>query len=175
MKQNVLDILNAHRVLTLATNRPDGWPQATMVGYADDDLLISMLISRASQKFANLQQDNRAAITIGSDADHLTEIKGLAMSALTYPVREADQQKESYERIVRPARVCVASGAGLDRGGDRPRHTARRGHHRFFKGVGTFGRGPRRRRAARDHGSSAPRGLGSISPSALSPIARAPA
>ena len=27
-------ILDQHRLMTLATNRPDGWPQATVVGYA---------------------------------------------------------------------------------------------------------------------------------------------
>ncbi len=97
MKQDVLDILNAHRVLTLATNRPDGWPQATMVGYANDDLVIYMLISRSSQKFANLREDNRVALTIGADADKLADIRGLAMSALAYPANTPDPQRQGYE------------------------------------------------------------------------------
>lgn len=100
MKQDILQILNAHRVLTLATNRPDGWPQATMVGYASDDLIVYMLVSRSSQKFANIVRDNRVAITVGVDADRLADIKGLAMSALAYPARDLDQHLRGYERLV---------------------------------------------------------------------------
>jgi len=101
MKQDILDILNIHRVLTLATNRPDGWPQATMVGYANEDLIIYFLISRSSQKFENLRRDNRVAITVGADADKLADIKGLAMSALTYPANDPDQQRHGYQQILR--------------------------------------------------------------------------
>lgn len=101
MKQDVLDILNAHRVLTLATCRPDGWPQATMVGYANDDLVIYMLISRNSQKFANLKQDNRVSITIGSDAEKLALIRGLSMSALAYPASDLDSQDHGYRLLLK--------------------------------------------------------------------------
>ena len=33
MKPNSLELLHQHRIITLATNRPDGWPQATTVGW----------------------------------------------------------------------------------------------------------------------------------------------
>jgi len=36
----VLRVLDGHRVVTIATNRPDGWPQTTMVGYINDGFLI---------------------------------------------------------------------------------------------------------------------------------------
>ena len=36
LKRLILRLLNDHRVMTIATNRPDGWPQATMVGYVND-------------------------------------------------------------------------------------------------------------------------------------------
>ena len=101
MKQNVLEILNAHRVLTLATIRPDGWPQATMVGYANDDLLIYMLVSRTGQKFANIQQDNRVAITVGEDAERFADMKALAMSALAYPAADPEQQRRGYDHLLR--------------------------------------------------------------------------
>jgi hypothetical protein len=101
VKQDILDILNAHRVLTLATNRPDGWPQATMVGYANEDLVLYMLISRSSQKLANINRDNRIAITVGSDAEHIGDIRGLAMSALAYPAREPAHLQHGYAQLVR--------------------------------------------------------------------------
>mgnify|MGYP006387340623 CR=1 FL=1 len=36
----ILDLLAEHRYLTLATVRPDGWPQATTVAYAHDGLTL---------------------------------------------------------------------------------------------------------------------------------------
>jgi hypothetical protein len=33
LKSKILELLDQHRIRTLATNRPDGWPQATTVGY----------------------------------------------------------------------------------------------------------------------------------------------
>ena len=33
-KKQIIALLEAHRIMTIATNRPDGWPQATVVGHA---------------------------------------------------------------------------------------------------------------------------------------------
>ena len=30
-KRQIVDLLNEHRIMTIATNRDDGWPQATVV------------------------------------------------------------------------------------------------------------------------------------------------
>jgi nitroimidazol reductase NimA-like FMN-containing flavoprotein (pyridoxamine 5'-phosphate oxidase superfamily) len=38
LKSKILELLDQHRIMTLATNRPDGWPQATTVGYVNDGL-----------------------------------------------------------------------------------------------------------------------------------------
>ena len=40
LKSKILELLNQHRLMTVATNRPDGWPQATTVGYVNDGLTI---------------------------------------------------------------------------------------------------------------------------------------
>ena len=53
-KQQIVDLLDQHRIMTISTNRPDGWPQATVVSYANDGLIIYCRISRDSQKCANI-------------------------------------------------------------------------------------------------------------------------
>ena len=53
--------------MTLATNRPDGWPQATVVGYANDGLTIYCFVARLSQKYANIVRDPRVSAAIASD------------------------------------------------------------------------------------------------------------
>ena len=45
MENRAIAILDAHRVMAVSTIRPDGWPQVTIVGYANDGLLLYFLIS----------------------------------------------------------------------------------------------------------------------------------
>jgi nitroimidazol reductase NimA-like FMN-containing flavoprotein (pyridoxamine 5'-phosphate oxidase superfamily) len=40
LKAKILELLDEHRVMAIATNRADGWPQATIVGYVHLDLTI---------------------------------------------------------------------------------------------------------------------------------------
>lgn len=62
----IVELIGRERLMTIAVNRPDGWPQATTVGYTNEGLDLFFVIARASQKFANLQQDPRASIAIRS-------------------------------------------------------------------------------------------------------------
>ena len=55
MEQKAIDILNRQRLMAISTLRPDGWPQTTMVSYANEGLLLYFIVSRASQKFANVE------------------------------------------------------------------------------------------------------------------------
>ena len=62
--------------MTVATNRPDGWPQATTVGYVNDGLKIYFLCSPQSQKAANLARDNRISLSIDHDVSDPMAING---------------------------------------------------------------------------------------------------
>jgi hypothetical protein len=35
IRQKILTLLDQHRIMTIATLRPDGWPQATTVGLCE--------------------------------------------------------------------------------------------------------------------------------------------
>jgi len=80
-KRQIIDLLDHHRIMTIATNRPDGWPQATVVGYANDGLIIYCLIGRESQKFANVARDPRVSLAIANDYPQPLQIKGLSIAA----------------------------------------------------------------------------------------------
>jgi nitroimidazol reductase NimA-like FMN-containing flavoprotein (pyridoxamine 5'-phosphate oxidase superfamily) len=54
IRRKILRLLDEHRITTIATPRPDGWPEATTVGYASEGLTIYFLCGRDSQKAANL-------------------------------------------------------------------------------------------------------------------------
>jgi len=80
VKALILKLLNEHRVMTIATNRPDGWPQATMVGYVNDGFLLYCFVARNAQKYANILRDPRVSISLGSDAPRPLDIKGLSLA-----------------------------------------------------------------------------------------------
>ena len=62
IRRKILAILDAHRIMTVATLRPDGWPQATTVGYGNDGMTLYFLCGLDSQKAANIARDNRDSL-----------------------------------------------------------------------------------------------------------------
>ena len=81
IRQKILTLLDQHRIMTIATLRPDGWPQATTVGYANEGLTLYFLCGLDSQKAANLARDDRVSLTIDHDTPQVMEIVGLSMAA----------------------------------------------------------------------------------------------
>jgi len=81
IRRKILKILDQHRIMTIATLRPDGWPQATTVGYSNDGLTLYFLCGPDSQKAANLARDDRVSLTIDHDTAQVMEITGLSMAA----------------------------------------------------------------------------------------------
>lgn len=88
MKQKILNLLDSHRIMTVATLRPDGWPQATTVGYVSEGLTLWFLCGRDSQKARNLAGDDRVSITIDHDTPDVMSITGLSMAARAHRVTD---------------------------------------------------------------------------------------
>lgn len=91
IKQQILSVMNAHRVMTIATVRADGWPQATTVGYAHEGLTLYFLCGLDSQKAQNLARDDRVSITIDHDEPQVMKITGLSLAARA--VRISDEKE----------------------------------------------------------------------------------
>jgi nitroimidazol reductase NimA-like FMN-containing flavoprotein (pyridoxamine 5'-phosphate oxidase superfamily) len=93
-RRKILALLDQHRIMSVATNRPDGWPQATTVGYVSDGLTLYFLCSPQSQKANNLGRDDRISLTIDHDTTDPMAITGLSMAAraqlLTDPAEAAN-------------------------------------------------------------------------------------
>jgi len=81
LKQKIVCLLDEHRTMRIATVRPDGWPQTTTVGYANEGLTIYFLCGKESQKAANLALDDRVSLAIDDDPAQVMQIKGLSMAA----------------------------------------------------------------------------------------------
>jgi len=99
-RRKLLGLLDQHRIMTVATLRPDGWPQATTVGYANDGLRLYFLCGLDSQKAANLARDNRVSLTIDHDTPQVMEIAGLSMAARAEAVVDAMEGEKAMRMLM---------------------------------------------------------------------------
>jgi nitroimidazol reductase NimA-like FMN-containing flavoprotein (pyridoxamine 5'-phosphate oxidase superfamily) len=100
VEDKAIGILDSHRTMAIATVRRDGWPQNTIVGYANDGLLIYFLISRASQKFANIQKDERVAIAVSKEPEDIRQLKAVYAGALASEVTDPKQRELGWKLLV---------------------------------------------------------------------------
>lgn len=98
--QPAIEILNSHRSMSISTVRPDGWPQTTIVGYANDGWKVYFLIFRSSQKFANIERDDRISIAVGGDPNYLSDIKAVYAGAHASEVTEANERELAWRLLL---------------------------------------------------------------------------
>jgi nitroimidazol reductase NimA-like FMN-containing flavoprotein (pyridoxamine 5'-phosphate oxidase superfamily) len=96
MEQPALTILNANRIMTIATVRPDGWPQATIVGYANEGFRLYFLIYRTGQKFSNIEHDERVAISVGQEPSELKQIKAVYAGCTVREVTDLGERSRAW-------------------------------------------------------------------------------
>jgi nitroimidazol reductase NimA-like FMN-containing flavoprotein (pyridoxamine 5'-phosphate oxidase superfamily) len=92
-RRKILKLLDQHRNMTIATLRPDGWPQATTVGYANDGLTLYFLCGLDSQKARNLALDDRVSLAIDDDTQPVMEITGLSFRVIPTVISVLDYTK----------------------------------------------------------------------------------
>jgi len=78
-RKQILDIIDEHRIMTIATVRPDGYPQATTVTYVHDGLALYFACGRSSQKVSNIRQNPRVSLTIDHDEEDVNRIRGISL------------------------------------------------------------------------------------------------
>ena len=100
IRAKILSLLAQHRKMTLATLRADGWPQATTVGYGNDDLTIYFLCGPESQKAANLARDERVSLAIDDDIGEVMAIEGLSMAARAHLVTDANEAEKALRLMM---------------------------------------------------------------------------
>ncbi len=97
IRRKILTLLDQHRIMRLATLRPDGWPQTTTVGYVNEGLTLYFLCGPDSQKAHNLARDDRVSLTIDHDTSDLMAITGLSMAARA----QAVEDRAEAEKVLR--------------------------------------------------------------------------
>ena len=123
-----VDLLERPTFAHLATVRPDGSPQSSVMWFAWDGSRIHLTHTRTRQKFANLTHEPRVALSIADPDDQyrFLEIRGIVEKieddpgaefyrslqrryGMDYPIHDADVR---VVITIRPERfVAVRSGA----------------------------------------------------------------
>ena len=99
IRAKILKLLDTHRIMSLATLRPDGWPQATTVGYVNKGLTLYFLCGPDSQKAQNLAKDDRVSLTIDHDTPDIMAITGLSMAARARAVTDLAEVNELLQLL----------------------------------------------------------------------------
>src|SRR5262252_6373614 len=96
MEQPAIEILNRNRIMSIATLRADGWPQSTIVGYANEGFRLYFLIYRNSQKFENISRDNRVSISVGQEPQELREIRAVYAGCHAFEVTDLNERSHAW-------------------------------------------------------------------------------
>jgi nitroimidazol reductase NimA-like FMN-containing flavoprotein (pyridoxamine 5'-phosphate oxidase superfamily) len=91
----VLHVLDTAPDLTLATIRPDGYPQATTVSFAHEDMTLYIGIGRNSQKADNIRRNGKVSLTVNLPYHDWREIRGLSMSGIAELLDDPAQAKQA--------------------------------------------------------------------------------
>lgn len=100
-REFVLNIINQEHDLTLATVRPDGYPQAITVSYANDGLTIYVGTGKESQKVNNIRHNNKVSLTINTDYRDWNHIKGLSMGGIAEILSDPEEIRRASECLLR--------------------------------------------------------------------------
>jgi nitroimidazol reductase NimA-like FMN-containing flavoprotein (pyridoxamine 5'-phosphate oxidase superfamily) len=101
LRQEILSILQAGSEMTVATVRPDGYPQATTVNYVSDGLVIYFGCAAESQKVQNIACNDKVSLTVTAPHFNWDDIRGLSIGGRAAPVTDTQEINRASELMLR--------------------------------------------------------------------------
>lgn len=99
-RTQIATVLASANDLTIATNRPDGWPQATTVSYVADGTTIYFGTWAKSQKAQNIARDPRVSIAITVPYASWDAIQGVSLAGRAMKVTETAELERVFQLMV---------------------------------------------------------------------------
>lgn len=113
LRDRILNFLAHHHVMTLATVRPDGFPQATMVYYVNSDLLLHFATDPGSQKAGNIRLNNKVSVAIAGQTERAYKLNAFYLSGtakrITDPGLVREVQLKLFQAIPEAKRFAPAN------------------------------------------------------------------
>jgi uncharacterized protein YhbP (UPF0306 family) len=116
LRDEILAILGGANDMTIATVRPDSYPQATTVSYAHDGLNIYFGCSEQSQKAQNISRNDRVSLTINLSYASWGEIRGVSMGGRATRISDPREAEQVGQLLVRkfPEGIAEYASGGLE-------------------------------------------------------------
>jgi len=100
VEHTAIQILNSNGIMAISTVRPDGWPQTTVVGYANRGFTLFFMIFRSGQKYANIQHDDRISIAVAPEPADLSDLKAVYVGAHAAEVTDPKEREEAWRQLM---------------------------------------------------------------------------
>lgn len=94
LHDQIIAILNDVDDMTIATQRADGFPQATTVTFVNDGLALYFFTPETAQKTRNIDKNNKVSLTINRPYKKWDEIEGLSMGATARFVDDPEEKEK---------------------------------------------------------------------------------
>jgi PPOX class probable F420-dependent enzyme len=113
-ERDVRDILEKALDKTVATTRPDGWPQATTVSFVSDGLTLYFGTWTQSQKVANIKRDPRVSVTANAPYTSWDTIRSLSLAGEAALVTAPAEQARIGELMMKRFGAELAKQSNID-------------------------------------------------------------
>lgn len=112
----IIEILDQSNDMSVATVRPDGFPQATVVAFVHHDLTIYFSAAAESQKARNIAANDKVSLTVTQPYTTWDEIQGLSAAGHAHALDDPDEiaRAAALYQIRFPQVVAAMSGNPLD-------------------------------------------------------------
>lgn len=91
LRSKIVDILAHTNDMTIATVRPDGWPQATTVSYVSDGLDIYFVTGAEAQKAKNIAKNGKISLTVDRPYKNWDAIEGISLGGTAARITAEDE------------------------------------------------------------------------------------
>lgn len=95
----IRDVMADHGFMTVATVRPDGWPQATTVAYASDGRHLYFACDPQGQKVANLATCDKVSATIDREQQDWNRIRGLSLGGTARVLTDPEERTHAQSLL----------------------------------------------------------------------------
>lgn len=113
LKQEIINYLNKHELMNLATSSKDGMPAAATVAYIVNEDNIYFGTYKTSEKAQNIQNNPNVALTVDEDEIDWKTIQGVQLQGIASIVtdkEELEKVNQIFGKKFPQVRFCCLTG-----------------------------------------------------------------
>ena len=95
----IISVIAAENEMSLATLRPDGYPQANVLSYVNEGLRLYFGTAEDSEKALNIAMNNKVSLTISRQRQEWTNIEGISIGGVARRITDPEKCKNIRQLI----------------------------------------------------------------------------